>query len=108
MQNDNVTLLTEENYLREVTNKLMTDIEFGKQMDDSIEQQIQQAQMDGIDDDKIAFVGPNTLATTTLFKILAGEMEPDEGEYKWGITTSQSYLPTRRGHLRTPRQSRTA
>jgi len=56
LQNDNVTLLTEENYLREVTNKLMTDIEFGKQMDDSIEQQIQQAQMDGIDDDKIAFV----------------------------------------------------
>ena len=44
-------------------------------------------------DDKIAFVGPNTLATTTLFKILAGEMEPDEGEYKWGITTSQSYFP---------------
>ena len=56
LQNDNVTLLTEENYLREVTNKLMTDIEFGKQMDDSIQQQIQQAQMDGIDDDKIAFV----------------------------------------------------
>ena len=44
-------------------------------------------------DDKIAFVGPNTLATTTLFKILAGEMEPDEGDYKWGITTSQSYFP---------------
>ncbi|MDD6208431.1 MAG: ATP-binding cassette domain-containing protein [Clostridiales bacterium] len=44
-------------------------------------------------DDKIAFVGSNTLATTTLFKILAGEMEPDEGEYKWGVTTSQSYFP---------------
>ncbi len=44
-------------------------------------------------DDKIAFVGPNTLATTTLFKILAGEMEPDEGSYKWGLTTSQSYFP---------------
>lgn len=44
-------------------------------------------------DDKIAFVGPNTLATTTLFKILAGEMEPDEGDYKWGITTSTSYFP---------------
>ncbi len=44
-------------------------------------------------DDKVAFVGSNTLATTTLFKILAGEMEPDEGEYKWGITTSSSYFP---------------
>ena len=44
-------------------------------------------------EDKIAFVGPNTLATTTLFKILAGEMEPDEGNYKWGITTTTSYFP---------------
>jgi ATPase subunit of ABC transporter with duplicated ATPase domains len=44
-------------------------------------------------DDKVAFVGPNTLATTTLFKILTGELEPDEGEYKWGITTSSSYFP---------------
>lgn len=44
-------------------------------------------------DDKIAFVGPNTLAATTLFKILSGEMEPDEGEYKWGVTTSSSYFP---------------
>jgi ATPase subunit of ABC transporter with duplicated ATPase domains len=44
-------------------------------------------------DDKIAFVGPNTLATTTLFRILVGELEPDEGEYKWGITTNTSYFP---------------
>lgn len=44
-------------------------------------------------DDKIAFVGPNTNATTMLFKILAGEEEPDEGEYKWGVTTSQGYFP---------------
>lgn len=44
-------------------------------------------------DDKVAFVGPNTIATTTLFKILAGEMEPDEGEFKWGVTTSQAYFP---------------
>ena len=44
-------------------------------------------------DDKIAFVGGNELAKTTLFKILAGEMEPDEGSYKWGVTTSQSYFP---------------
>ena len=43
--------------------------------------------------DKIAFVGPNTIATTTLFRILAGEEEPDEGSYKWGVTTSQGYFP---------------
>ncbi len=44
-------------------------------------------------DDKIAFVGSNELAKTTLFKILTGEMEPDEGNYKWGVTTSQAYFP---------------
>jgi ATPase subunit of ABC transporter with duplicated ATPase domains len=43
--------------------------------------------------DKVAFVGPNTIATTTLFQILSGEMEPDEGTYKWGVTTSQGYFP---------------
>ena len=43
--------------------------------------------------DKIAFVGSNELAKTTLFQILAGELEPDEGTYKWGITTSQAYFP---------------
>ena len=44
-------------------------------------------------DDKVAFVGSNELAKTTLFQILAGEMEPDEGTYKWGITTTQAYFP---------------
>ncbi|MCC2125474.1 ABC-F family ATP-binding cassette domain-containing protein [Hominiventricola filiformis] len=44
-------------------------------------------------DDKVAFVGSNEFAKTTLFRILSGEMEPDEGNYKWGITTSQSYFP---------------
>ncbi len=44
-------------------------------------------------DDKVAFVGSNELAKTTLFQILTGEMEPDEGTYKWGITTSQAYFP---------------
>lgn len=43
--------------------------------------------------DKIAFVGPNGLAKTALFKILMGEMEADGGEYKWGVTTSQTYMP---------------
>ncbi len=44
-------------------------------------------------DDKIAFVGSNEIANTTLFKILMGELEPDEGSYKWGVSTSQSYFP---------------
>ena len=44
-------------------------------------------------DDKIALVGDNELAQTTLFKILMGEMEPDEGTVKWGVTASQSYFP---------------
>ncbi len=44
-------------------------------------------------DDKIAFVGGNEFAKTTLFQILMGEMEPDEGSYKWGVTTTQAYFP---------------
>ena len=43
--------------------------------------------------DKVAFVGTDELARTTLFQILMGEMEPDEGSFKWGVTTSQSYFP---------------
>ena len=43
--------------------------------------------------DKIAFVGGNELAKTTLFQILMDELEPDEGSYKWGVTTSQAYFP---------------
>ncbi|WP_373213918.1 ABC-F family ATP-binding cassette domain-containing protein [Ruminococcus sp. 5_1_39BFAA] len=43
--------------------------------------------------DKVAFVGANEQATTALFRILMGEMEPDEGNYKWGVTTSQAYFP---------------
>ncbi len=44
-------------------------------------------------EDKIAFVGSNEIAKTTLFKILVGELEPDEGTYKWGVTTTQTYFP---------------
>ncbi len=44
-------------------------------------------------DDKVAFVGGNEQAVTVLFQILMGEMEPDEGTYKWGVTTSQAYFP---------------
>lgn len=44
-------------------------------------------------EDKVAFVGGNEYAKSILFQILAGEMEPDEGTYKWGITTSKAYFP---------------
>ena len=44
-------------------------------------------------DDKIALVGGNELAKTVLLQILSGEMEPDSGSYKWGVTTTQSYFP---------------
>ena len=43
--------------------------------------------------DKIAFVGENEVAQTTMFKILMGELAPDEGTVKWGVSTSQSYFP---------------
>ncbi len=49
--------------------------------------------------DKIAFVGPNHYAKTVLFEILAGRMEPDSGEYLWGVTTSQGYFPKNNDYL---------
>ena len=56
LQNDNTTLLNEENYLREATNKLLADIELGKSMDESIEAQIRTAEIEGVDEEKIAIV----------------------------------------------------
>ena len=44
--------------------------------------------------EKVAFVGSDVVAKTTLFKIIMGELEPDEGSFKWGVTTSQSYFPS--------------
>ena len=44
--------------------------------------------------EKVAFVGTDGVAKTTLFKILTGELEPDEGSFKWGVTTSQAYFPS--------------
>ncbi len=43
--------------------------------------------------DKIAFVGGNSLAKTTLFQILAGELEPDSGSFRWGVTITPAYFP---------------
>jgi ATPase subunit of ABC transporter with duplicated ATPase domains len=44
--------------------------------------------------DKIVFVGEDEVARTTLFQILMGELEPDEGDFKWGVTTTQAYMPS--------------
>ena len=76
---------------REIGNEVLTVTNLTKTIDDV-------KVLDNISftvnrDDKIGFVGSNELANTTLFQILAGEMEPDSGEYKWGVTTSQSYFP---------------
>lgn len=49
--------------------------------------------------DKIAVIGSNEIAVTTLFKILAGELEPDEGEVKWGVSTTQAYFPKDNGEF---------
>jgi ATPase subunit of ABC transporter with duplicated ATPase domains len=47
--------------------------------------------------DKIAFIGTNEIAITTMFKLLAGELEPDGGEIKWGVSTTQAYFPNDHG-----------
>jgi ATPase subunit of ABC transporter with duplicated ATPase domains len=47
--------------------------------------------------DKIAFIGTNSLAKTTLFQILAGELQPDEGSFRWGVTMKNSYFPKENG-----------
>lgn len=44
-------------------------------------------------DDKVAFIADNDITTTTLFKVLMGEITPDSGSVRWGVTTSQAYLP---------------
>ncbi len=49
--------------------------------------------------DKIAFVGPNHYAKTVLFEIISGKMEPDSGQYLWGVTTSQGYFPKNNDYL---------
>ncbi len=49
--------------------------------------------------DKIALVGPNHFAKTVLFQILSGQMEPDEGTFTWGVTTSLSYFPKDNGYM---------
>ena len=76
---------------REVGNEILTVEEISKTVDgvkvlDNVSFRVNK-------DDKIVFIGENEIAQTTLFKILAGELEPDTGSFKWGVTTSQSYFP---------------
>lgn len=61
LENDNVTLLNEEEYLREVTNKLLASVELGKKMNDSIESQIKSAELKGVEEEKITFVREEVL-----------------------------------------------
>ncbi len=80
---------------REIGNEVLTVEDLSKTIDG--EKVLDNISFTLDHDDKVAFVGRNELAKTTLFQILAGEMEPDEGTYKWGITTSQSYFPKDNG-----------
>ena len=76
---------------REIGNEVLTVENLSKTIDG-------EKILDGISftltrDNKVALVGPNERAKTVLFQILSGQMEPDEGSYKWGLTTTQSYFP---------------
>ena len=55
--------------------------------------------LDVVQGEKIAFIAKNPIIITTLFKMLAGELEPDSGEINWGITATRSYYPKENGHL---------
>ncbi len=76
---------------REAGNELLTVTDLTKSLDGTL--LLNNVSFKLNKGDKIALVGANEQAKTALFKILMGEMEPDEGEYKWGITTSQAYFP---------------
>ncbi len=76
---------------REIGNEVLSVVGLSKTIDgekvlDNLEFTINR-------EDKVAFVGGNEHAKTILFKILTGEIEPDSGTYKWGVTTTQSYFP---------------
>ncbi|GEN54005.1 ABC-F family ATP-binding cassette domain-containing protein [Halobacillus faecis] len=76
---------------REIGNDLLTVENLSKTVDG--EKVLDNVSFTLNKDDKVALVGSNEVAKTTLFQILMGEIEPDEGTYKWGVTTSQSYFP---------------
>ena len=76
---------------REVGNDILTVVDLSKTIDG--EKVLDKVNFTVSKGDKIAFVGPNVTAYTTLLKILSGELEPDSGHYKWGVTITKAYLP---------------
>ncbi len=76
---------------REVGNDILTIVDLSKTIDG--EKVLDKVSFTVSKGDKIAFVGPNVAAYTTLLQILSGEIEPDSGHYKWGVTITQAYMP---------------
>ncbi len=76
---------------REVGNDILTVVDLSKTIDG--EKVLDKVNFTVYKGDKIAFVGPNEAAYTALLKILSGELEPDSGHYKWGITVTNAYFP---------------
>ncbi len=76
---------------REAGAQLLTVENISKQIEDG--QVLRDISFTITKGDKVAFVGPEGMAKTTLFKILTGELEPDSGAFKWGVTTTQAYFP---------------
>ncbi|WP_366922776.1 ATP-binding cassette domain-containing protein [Metallumcola ferriviriculae] len=76
---------------REVGNDILTVTNLTKTVDG--EKVLDNVSFTVTKGDKIAFVGPNEIVNTTLFKIISGEMEPDGGSYKWGVTITKGYFP---------------
>ncbi|MBR6940109.1 MAG: ATP-binding cassette domain-containing protein [Clostridia bacterium] len=77
---------------REVGNDVVTVTDLCKKIGDR--QVLDHVSFTIMPREKVAFVGTDAVAKTALFRILAGELEPDEGTVKWGVTTSRSYFPT--------------
>jgi len=76
---------------REVGNDILTVVDLSKTIDG--EKVLDKVSFTVYKGDKIAFVGTNEIAYTTLLKILSGELEPDSGHYKWGVTITKAYFP---------------
>lgn len=76
---------------REAGAQLLTVENISKQIEDG--QVLRDISFTITKGDKVAFVGPEGMAKSTLFKILMGELEPDSGAFKWGVTTTQAYFP---------------
>jgi ATPase subunit of ABC transporter with duplicated ATPase domains len=81
---------------REVGNDILTVVDLSKTIDGV--KVLDKVRFTVSKGDKIAFVGSNEIAYTTLLKILSGEIEPDSGHYKWGVTITKAYFPKDSSH----------